>query len=88
MQILALLAIFGPQNVPLIQTSGNFLGWLHMVWFVIYQIKPLVLYLVTLDFLPLSLGFENFGPSVVCILDTYNTDFFIIVKYRGQNVYF
>ena len=41
MQLLAFLVNFGPQNVPLIQTSGNFLGWLHMVWCVtlVYQIN-------------------------------------------------
>ena len=64
MQILALLGNFGPQNVPLIQTSDKFLGWFHMVWCLIYQIKPLVLNLATLDFSPLSSGFENLWPSV------------------------
>ena len=64
MQILALLANFGPQNVPLIQTSDKFLGWFHMVWCLIYQIKPLVLNLATLGFSPLSSGFENLWPSV------------------------
>ena len=67
MQFLAFLVNFGPQNVPLMQTSGNFLGWLHMVWCVFYQIKPLVLDLVTLNFSPLSSGLENLWPSVLWV---------------------